>query len=350
MSDLSSRKSDHIDLAISGDVGFRRTGLLEQVELLHCSLPELDWDEIDISTRIAGISVRKPVMIAAMTGGNERAGLINQHLAQVAEAGGYAIGLGSQRAMVKTGKVDPEVGQTYQLRKFAPTAPIFANLGVVQAAEMTTALVREMLTFVDANGLCLHMNPAQEMIQPGGDRDFRGCLDAISRLVSELDLPVMVKETGCGIARPVADRLAQIGVSHVDVSGAGGTSWTRVEALRAEGDKKRAGQVFGDWGLPTAVALLQVRSCGFSTVIASGGIKSGLDVARALALGATGAGMARPVLQALDAGGIEAASALLQQVEDDLKTTMLLTGSKKIEDLRKAPHHLGPELRSWAEV
>jgi isopentenyl-diphosphate delta-isomerase len=207
-----------------------------------------------------------------------------------------------------------------------------------------------MLSFVDASGLCLHMNPAQEMIQPRGDRDFRGCLAAISRLVSELDVPVMVKETGCGLSRTVAQRLAQVGVEHVDVSGAGGTSWTRVEALRAEGDKKRAGEVFGDWGLPTAVALLQVRDCAFQTVIASGGIQSGLDVARALALGATGAGMARPVLQALDSGGIEAAGELLEQIEHDLKTAMLLTGSKKIEDLRCAPHHLGPELRSWTEV
>lgn len=350
MNDVSSRKSDHIDLAISADVGFRRTGLLEQVELLHCSLPELAWDEITLATRIAEISVRSPIVISAMTGGNERAGAINLQLAEVAERGGHAIGLGSQRAMVKTGRIDPVVAQSYCLRSAAPTAPIFANLGVVQAAEMQSALVQEMIDFVDANALCLHMNPAQEMIQPEGDRDFRGCLDAISRLNAELSVPVIVKETGCGIARPVANRLSQLGILHVDVSGAGGTSWTAVETLRAEGDKKRAGEAFWDWGLPTAASLLQLKNAGFRTVIASGGIQSGLDVARALALGAHAAGMARPVLQALHAGGPEGALNLLAQIEHDLKTAMLLTGSKTISDMRQVPARLGPDLASWANV
>jgi isopentenyl-diphosphate delta-isomerase len=350
MSDLTRRKSDHLDLAISGDVGFRRTTLLEEVELLHCSLPELSWDEIEIGTRIAGIPVRSPVMIAAMTGGTSRAGDINLKLAEIAEAGGYAIGLGSQRAMVKTGRIDQAIGESYSLRRAAPTTPIFGNLGVVQAASMPTALVEEMIGFVDANALCLHMNPAQEMIQPEGDRDFRGCLDAIGRLVSQLKVPVIVKETGCGISRVTAERLAQIGVEHVDVSGAGGTSWIAVEALRAEGDMARAGQEFWDWGIPTAGALLQVAPLGFRTVIASGGIKSGLDVARAIALGATATGLARPVLKALDSDGIFGAKQLLSQVEHDLRTAMLLTGSRNLSALSKVRRRLGAELRSWAEV
>jgi isopentenyl-diphosphate Delta-isomerase len=350
MSDLEQRKTDHLDLAISGDVGFRRTSLLEHVQLLHCSLPELSLDEIDLSTSIAGVRCRSPLMIASMTGGNTRAGQVNLLLAEVAEKGGYPMGLGSQRAMVKEDKIDAAIGKSYRLRDVAPSAPIFANLGVVQAAQMPTKVVQELVNFVDASGLFLHMNPAQEMIQPGGDRDFRGCLNGIARLARELSVPVIVKETGNGISAPVAARLAEVGVLHVDVSGAGGTSWVGVETRRASGDKQKSGELFWDWGIPTAAALLQISSCGFQTIIASGGIYNGLDVARALALGAHGAAIARPLLKALDDGGVEGALSFLRLVEDDLRTAMLLTGSKTLSDLRRAPRVISPELKAWGEV
>ena len=350
MSDFEQRKSDHLDLAISGDVGFRRTSLFEQVTLVHCSLPEISIDEIDLTTNVAGIRCRSPLLISGMTGGNTRAGDVNRLLASVAEEGGYAIGLGSQRAMIASGKLDEKVGASYQLRDVAPTAPIFANLGAVQAAAFPTSLVEDMVGFVGANALCLHLNPAQEMIQPGGDRDFRGCLAGIGRLANELSVPVIVKETGNGVSRSVAEQLARVGVEHIDVSGAGGTSWVGVETRRAVGQKQELGELFWDWGIPTAAALLQVQGGRFQTVIASGGIYTGIDVAKAIALGADAAGMARPLLQALDAAGVEGALRRLKFVEEELRTAMLLTGSRTVSQLKKVPRNVAPELSSWGLI
>lgn len=349
-SDIGSRKSDHLQLAISGDVGFRRSNLLEQVTLVHTALPEICHDAIDLKTKIAGQSLRSPIMISAMTGGTLKTGEVNRLLASVAEEGGYAIGLGSQRAMVAGGRVDKAIGASYQLRSEAPTIPILGNLGVVQAASMPTTLVEEMLEFVGASVLCLHMNPAQEIMQPEGDRDFRGCIDGIARLCAELSVPVIVKETGCGISRNVADLLISHGVEHVDLAGAGGTSWVAVETERNRARGPHSGDLYRDWGIPTAASILQVRGRGFRSIIASGGIKTGLDVARAIALGAHAAGIARPVLQALDRGGRAEALSYLQLVEAELKVAMLLSGSKNIASLQNAPHHLGAELRSWSEV
>lgn len=347
MSDDWSRKTDHLQLCISGDVGFRRTNLFEQVALVHDSLPELSLDTIDLTTTIAGKRCRSPLMIASMTGGTTEAGNVNRQLAEVAEQGGYAIGLGSQRPMVKNGKLDPELGRSFQMRDLAPTVPIFGNLGAVQAKATSTALVEEMVQFVGADGLFIHLNPAQEMIQPEGDRDFRGCLDAIERLVQELSVPVIVKETGCGLSAHVAQRLAAIGVRHVDVSGAGGTSWVAVEANRAVGQQKESGDLFWDWGIPTAASLLQVQVGKFQTVIATGGMNSGLDAAKAIALGAHGVAMARPVLKALSAGKVAGALARLRQVEADLRVAMLLSGATNLSALRKCAIRLGPELASW---
>ncbi len=347
MSDEWSRKTDHLELCISGDVGFRGTNLFEQVGLVHDSLPELCLDDIDLSTTLAGQKTPTPIMIASMTGGTREAGNVNRQLAEVAEAGGHAIGLGSQRPMVKEGRLNKELGKSFQMRDLAPTVPIFGNLGAVQAKATPTELVEEMVQFVGATALFIHLNPAQEMIQPEGDRDFRGCLEAIGRLNDELSVPVIAKETGCGLSHAVAQRLAQLGVKHVDVSGAGGTSWVAVETARASGTQKESGEVFWDWGIPTAASLLQVRPAGFQTVIATGGMTTGLAAAKAVALGAHGVGMARPVLQALAARGIEGASTFLRQVEADLRVAMLLTGCGHLADLRKAPVRLAPALASF---
>lgn len=349
MSDLSQRKTDHIELALSGDVGFKRTTLLEQVELVHVALPELDFDEIELSTRVAGKKVKSPLLIASMTGGNERTEAINLGLAEVAERGGYAIGLGSQRAMVKTGRVDPDVARSYQLRRVAPNVPIFGNIGVVQASQMSGDFLEEMVGAVGADALFVHLNPAQELIQPEGDRDFRGGFDTVARLVESLSVPVIVKETGAGISREVATRLKQIGVQHLDVSGAGGTSWVAVETHRAEGELADRGRLFWDWGIPTAASLLEVTPLGFETVVATGGIQNGLDAARAVALGASAVGIARLVLQAFDRGGVEGALSFLARVERELKTALLLTGSPHLKALRSARKILGPELRAWQQ-
>lgn len=344
MTSISQRKTDHLDLAVSGDVGFRaKQSLFGDVTFVHDALPELSWDDLDLSCHVLGKTLRAPILIAGMTGGTDRARQINTVLAGIAEERGYAFGLGSQRAMLR----DPSATDTYAVRDAAPTALVLGNLGVVQAAELETARISDLVHDVGADALCVHLNPAMEVIQTEGDRDFRGCLDAIARLGRELPVPVVAKETGCGLSSQVARRLAAVGVRHVDVSGAGGTSWVGVETARAAPDRRAVGETFWDWGIPTAASVALVAGHGFRTVFATGGVSSGLDVAKAIALGAHVGGIARPVLQALEKGGRDAASAFLAQVEAELRTAMLLVGAKNLSDLRKAPRVIRGELADW---
>jgi isopentenyl-diphosphate delta-isomerase len=313
----------------------------------HDALPDLAVSEIDTTLTLFGKKLRAPIFIAAMTGGTDEAGRVNRELARMAEARGYGFGLGSQRAMHK----DQGVSATYRVRDVAPNALVLGNLGVVQARDLATDEVRALAASVGADALCVHLNPAMELIQKDGDRDFRSGAATIGRLCHELDLPVVVKETGCGLSPSVGRRLAAMGVRHVDVSGAGGTSWVGVETLRArsKGDEHAAtlGEALWDWGIPTAASVAAMEPLGFETVIATGGIKSGLDVARALALGATAAGIARPVLTALQSGGPEAAGALLEAIEAELRAAMVLTGSRNLAALREAPRIVTGELASW---
>jgi isopentenyl-diphosphate delta-isomerase len=352
-SSIGDRKTDHITLCATGDVGFRTTGpLFDQMRLVHDALPDLDADAIDTSLTLFGKTLRAPIFIAAMTGGTEEAGRINRELASLAEERGIGFGLGSQRAM----HVRQGVQDTYRVREVAPKTVILGNVGVVQAREMTTAEVRALADEVGADAVCVHLNPAMELVQPGGDRDFRRGLETIARLVAELGRPVVVKETGCGISPGVASRLLRVGARHVDVSGAGGTSWVGVETRRAaeQGDARgeALGQAFWDWGIPTAasIALLaRLPSPGLETLIATGGIATGLDVAKALALGATAAGIARPVLKALVTGGRSEAGELLDLIMAELRAAMLLTGSADLAALRCAPRVLGGDLSLWID-
>ncbi len=342
--DIGQRKADHIDLAARGDVGFRQTTtLFECVRLVHDALPEAHADELDTSATLFGKRLRAPIVIAAMTGGTERAGELNRQLAALAERRGYGFGLGSQRAM----HLDRGRGASYLVRDVAPTALVLGNVGVVQAREMASAELRALADQVGADALCIHLNPAMEVVQPGGDRDFRGGLETLARLARELGLPLVAKETGCGLSRPVLRRLYDAGVRHVDVSGAGGTSWVAVETQRAQGDAKALGTAFWEWGVPTAASVAYAAQEPFETVIATGGVQSGLDVAKALALGAHAAGLARPVLQALVNEGPEAAERFLDRVEAELRAAMLLTGSRRVHDLRRAGRVLTGELRDW---
>jgi isopentenyl-diphosphate delta-isomerase len=264
-------------------------------------------------------------------------------LAAIAEERGYAFGLGSQRAMLKR----PDSRSSYAVRRVAPNALLFGNLGVVQAAAMSSAEVQDLLAAVDADALCVHLNPAMEIVQEGGDRDFRGGLSTLERLVNELPLPVIAKETGCGLSRAVATRLRSVGVLHVDVSGAGGTSWVAVETQRAQAEKKALGAAFWEWGIPTAVSVAWVQGHGFDTVFATGGLHSGLDIAKAIALGASAGGIARAALQALAQGGPSGARRFFDGVEAELRAALLLTGSANLSALRQAPRILVGELKDW---
>jgi isopentenyl-diphosphate delta-isomerase len=344
MSDITQRKRDHLDLCATGDVGYRQTTtLLECVRLVHDALPELSLDEVDTSTVLLGKRLRVPLVIAAMTGGTDEAAEVNRTLAAVAEARGYGFGLGSQRAMHRR----EAVRWTYRVREVAPTALVLGNVGMVQAREMTTAQLRSLVDDVGADALCVHLNPAMELVQPGGDRDFRGGAELFRRVVGELGLPVVAKETGNGISARAGAKLRAAGVRHVDVSGAGGTSWVGVETLRAQDGARRLGEALWDWGVPTAASVVACAGLGFETVIATGGVASGTDVARAIALGASAAGIARPTLKALREGGREGVERFLDDVERELRAVMLLTGSRDLAALRAVPRVVTGALREW---
>jgi isopentenyl-diphosphate Delta-isomerase len=344
---LESRKNDHLELTARGDVGFREQGtLLNCVHLVHNALPELELGNIDTSCTVLGKRLKAPLLIAGMTGGTEHAGQINRDLASIADERGYAFGFGSQRPML----VNPQAKSSYSVRERAPNALILGNIGAVQAVAMEPAAVRKLVEDAGADALCVHLNPAMEVVQPGGDQDFRGCLQRIALLAREMPFPVIAKETGCGLSLDVGARLAAAGVEHVDVSGAGGTSWVGVETLRASGSARALGELLWDWGIPTAASVLAVNHVGFKTIWATGGLKTGLDVARAIALGASGGGIARPVLQAYYAGGRDAALEFLIQVERELRTVMLLVGASNLVQLRRAPKMLTGALKEWSEL
>lgn len=345
---IGRRKDDHLALCAEGDVGFRaRSTLLECVRLVHDALPDLALADVDTSVTLLGKKLRAPIVIASMTGGTDEAGRINRDLASIAEERGYGFGLGSQRAM----HVRPGASATYRVRQTAPSALVLGNVGVVQARSMSTSEVRTLVDEVGADALCVHLNPAMELVQPGGDRDFTRGLETIARLVRDLGVPVVVKETGCGIAPGVGARLRAAGVAHVDVSGAGGTSWVGVETKRAHaaGDEAALalGEALWDWGIPTAASVALLSPLGFESILATGGIATGLDVARAIALGASACGIARPVLQALASGGRAAAVFLLDGIEAELRAVMLLTASRDVAALRRAPRVIVGELAAW---
>lgn len=346
MADISRRKDDHLDLATSGDVGFKQTTtLFEHVRLVHDALPELSLDELDTSLTLMGKRLRAPILIAAMTGGTERAERINKELAAIAEERGYAFGLGSQRAMHK----NPGKGATYAVRDVAPTALLLGNIGLVQAAQMSDDDLKRLLDTVAADALCVHLNPAQELAQDEGDRDFRGGLTALSRLLA-LGVRVVVKETGCGLSSAVAARVRGLGVEYVDVSGAGGTSWVAVEMHRASATRRALGEAFREWGIPTAASVALCAPHGFRGIFATGGISSGLDIAKAIALGASCGGIARKALQAFESGGRDGAIAFFEGIEQELRTAMLLTGSRNLRALAKTPRLVTGELADWLEL
>ncbi|MDH3727146.1 MAG: type 2 isopentenyl-diphosphate Delta-isomerase [Myxococcales bacterium] len=342
-SDIGARKADHVDLCEGDEVSFRSTTtLLECVNLLHQSLPELSAAEVSTEVELLGRRLGAPIVIAAMTGGHERAAAINRSLATIAQERGYGFGLGSQRAMQR----DRAMEWTYRVREWAPDVLLLGNIGVVQARETATRDLESLVRDVGADALCVHLNPAMELIQSDGDRDFRGCVQTLERLCNELPFPIIAKETGNGLSPQTVQKLARAGVQYVDTSGAGGTSWVGVETLRAEGMGRSTGNRLWDWGIPTAPSIHYAVSASLTT-IATGGIRSGLDVARAIALGARASGIARPLLQALARRGEDGVRVYLDEVAHELRSVMLLTGARTVEDLQQAPRIISGELENW---
>lgn len=345
--DTTARRKDaHLDLCATEEVAPRENDtLLGAVRLVHCAMPELAAEEVQLDTPWFGKRLKAPLLVTGMTGGTERAQQVNQDVARVAEEFGVAFGVGSQRAMAER----PELAATFAVRAVAPSTVVLGNIGLIQAARLGVDAVRRLTDAIGADALALHLNPGQELTQPEGDRDFRGGYRTVSALVKAYGDRLLVKETGCGLSPEVARRLVDCGVRALDVSGLGGTSWVRVEQLRSQGVAREVGQQFASWGIPTAAAVASVRrAVGPSiSLVAAGGIRSGLDVARALALGADLAGLALPLFRAQQQGGVEAVREAMAVVLTGLRQALVLTGSRTAAELKQKPLVLTGELKDW---
>ncbi len=320
------RKAEHIELALDPAVELLPSAF-DGWRLEHQALPEIDMAAIDSSMSWLGRRLRAPLLVSCMTGGTAQAASINENLARAAETVGVALGVGSQRKAIE----EPELAATYEVRRWAPSVPIVANLGAVQLNYgYGVDQCRAAVEMVDADALALHLNPLQEAIQPEGQTDFSGLAERIAEVVAALEVPVIVKEVGSGLSASTVRRLYRSGIRHFDTAGLGGTSWSRIEGARA-GDRP-LGELFADWGVPTVESLEALTRYDDVTVIASGGVRSGLDIAKALALGADLAGLARPYL----GPATESASAVeeaLRRTVRELRIAMFCSGALNLDAL-----------------
>lgn len=321
------RKSEHIRICLKEEVQFRKSNGFEAYELEHEAIPEFSLEEIDLATTFLGNRYALPFFIEPLTGGAFESKKINTNLALAAEELGIGMGLGSQRAMVE----DPRLTFTYLVREVAPHIILFGNIGAVQLVAYDVSRIRDMIEQVSANGLIIHLNVAQEICQIEGDTDWRDVLAHIRSVCEHSDFPVIVKETGCGISGSVAKRLEEAGVDCLDVAGSGGTSMAKVEYFRGSASAKS----FSEWGIPTAESLRQCRESVSIPLIGSGGMRNGVDCAKALAMGAALVGFGLPLLRpALESK--EGVLEILRHVEMELRKTMFLVGARDIADLHRA--------------
>jgi len=328
------RKLDHIRICLEQQV---ETGapLWDEVTLVHQALPELFIDDIDTSCTFLGGQLAFPLVIAGMTGGCDEAREINRSLALVAEKKGVAFGVGSQRAMIEK----PELAPSYMVRDIAPNVLLFGNIGITALKKYTPARIAEAMHTIGANAVCVHINPAQEIFQNEGDRDFSGCLAALEVFCKALALPVIAKEVGNGISRECALKLKDAGVSAIDVGGLGGASWVLIDSIRSGIDASN----FKTWGIPTAASIIEAQ-VGLS-VIATGGIRSGLHMAKSIALGADLCGIALPFLRILDKEGREGVQKYIDALKTDFMRAMFLTGCGTVADLKSARYVLSDDLK-----
>ncbi len=342
-----TRKIEHIEIVLKENVDPGYSTLLDQVFLEHNSSPNLSIDDIDLSIMFLGKRISAPIMIAGMTGGHPETTRINEALAEIAEELNIAMGVGSQRAALE----DPNLKYTFTIvREKAPSIPIIANIGGAQLVKgYGIKEARNAISMIKADALAVHLNPAQEVFQPEGDKDFRGLVKLVEELVDNLEVPVIIKETGAGLSGNIAKMFAEIGVEYFDVSGLGGTSWIMVEKYRARGHVlSRIADTYREWGIPTAISVIDViYNVPTAYIIASGGIRNGLEAAKALALGANVVALAAPVLRKLLNDGKNAAKEYLRQLIEEIRIAMFLTGAKRPEELWYSNLSFGYRIISW---
>jgi len=345
------RKIDHIRICLNEKAQAKQaTTGFEDIQLVHRALPEIDKIKINLTTTFLNKKFSAPIIVGAMTGGAQEATQINASIAEAVEKLGLGMGVGSQRAAIENKTLE----ETYRIaRKKAPTAFLIANIGGVQLVHGYGAKeVKRVVEMIDADAVAIHLNALQEAVQPEGQTNFEGVLTKIGEVARELDVPVIVKETGCGISAEDAKALEEAGVKAIDIGGVGGTSFAAVEYYRsheADGAQRFLGEAFWDWGIPTAVSLIEAAQTVKLPLIASGGIRSGTDITKALALNATIASISQPILQTAVKGTKETESKLSGLIEE-LRNAMFLTGAQKISDLTNIPVVITGKTGQWLQA
>jgi len=339
---IKRRKREGIEIPLNENIqGRTASTYLEYVKLLHNALPEINYDQIDLSIEFLNRSFSAPLIIDSMTGGTDEAFVINKRLGLIAERYGLGMGLGSQRAGLKSDKLV----ESYSIaRKVAPNAFLIANIGGAQLSDgLSNSDILKIIKMIDANALAIHLNPLQELIQPEGEPRFKGILKKISNLVNEVEIPIIVKEVGSGISADVAIKLEKSGINSINVAGAGGTSWAGIEKIRADQHneyiKSQLGELFWDWGIPTALSILLVSNSVKIPVIASGGLRNGLEIAKCLILGANVCAMAFPFLKRASKSE-EELEKFTQLILSEIRSTMFLLGAKDVHSLKNTRYIL----------
>lgn len=351
ISGIEKRKQRHIRLSleenVQSDIG---TGF-EDVRLIHRALPEIDLEDVSTTTNLFGKRLASPLIVSAITGGTEYAKGINANLAAAAEEFGIGIGVGSQRIAIE----DPSVEHTFSIvREKAPLTLVMGNIGGPQLSlGWGVSEARRCVEMIDADALAIHMNPLQEAVQVGGETRYSGVLSKVEDVTGGLDVPIVVKETGSGIAHEDAARLEKAGVTGLELSGVGGTSWAAVEhhIAREEGkrDQEALGQALWNWGIPTAISVVETSQTTSLKIIASGGLRTGVEMAKSIALGADAVGIARPFLEK----AVEGTEALREHIENillEFKTVMFLVGAKNLEELKRAPALIMGRTAEWLRL
>ncbi len=345
-----NRKAEHISICSDEKAQARNvTTGFEDIQFVHQALPEVDKAKIDVSTTVFGHRFSAPLIVGAMTGGTAEATRINAAIAEAAETLHLGMGVGSQRAAIENSKL----AETFTVaRKKAPTAFLIANIGGIQLVHgYGVKEVKQAIEMIDADAIAVHLNALHEAVQPEGQTAFKGVLAKIGEIAGEIDTPVIVKETGAGIAAEEAKKLEDAGVKAIDVGGVGGTSFAAVEHYRAETSSVQhfLGDIFWDWGIPTVASLAEITQTVKLPVIASGGVRSGLDIAKSLALNACLASVSQPALKTA-VKGAKATEQLLSRFIEELRNAMFLVGAKKVQELAKAPIVLTGKTAEWLKA